>query len=57
MGISTTDPELLLMNQIERKLRKADAATRNRVAHWIATRDWSDPEPVEPRQIVLPSVK
>lgn len=31
------------MNRIERMLRKhQDAAARNRVANWVATRDWSD---------------
>lgn len=30
------------MNRLERALRKLPADARNRVAHWIATRDWSD---------------
>ena len=32
------------MNRIERLLRKVpDESARNRIANWVATREWSDP--------------
>jgi hypothetical protein len=37
------DPELLVMGRIERMLRSVkDGAARNRIAYWVATRDWAD---------------
>lgn len=40
---TATDPELLVMGRVERMLRSVkDGDARNRIANWVASRDWSD---------------
>jgi hypothetical protein len=42
MGIRTTDPELLLMNRLERLLRQSSPRVRENVINWLSAKDWSD---------------
>lgn len=55
MGIRTTDPELLLMNQLERILRKQPPMVRENVINWLSAKNWPlDVPAADPRQLVIP---